>query len=168
MGRQRARADDWATARCGGDETSLARRRRRSKVSRAYSAAWRLDRHPATRRPLAPTQTKTALFASANTNTNTNTHATQSRTRVLGGSKETAQTRELDNEGILQQQTQVMQEQEEDVLALGRTVARLKEMGGLMEEEVAVQNAMLGVVDADASRLQGKVDVARRRVGGLG
>ncbi|KAF7197182.1 Vacuolar morphogenesis protein 7-like [Pseudocercospora fuligena] len=85
--------------------------------------------------------------------------------RVLGGPlKETERTRELDNSGVLQLQKQVMQEQDEDVLALGKTVARLKDMGIMINEELGVQNEMLGLVDQDVDRVQGKIDVARRRI----
>ncbi|KXT02884.1 hypothetical protein AC578_1833 [Pseudocercospora eumusae] len=85
--------------------------------------------------------------------------------RVLGGPlKETERTRELDNSGVLQLQKQVMQEQDEDVLALGKTVARLKDMGIMINEELEVQNEMLGLVDQDVDRVQGKIDVARRRI----
>ncbi|KAI7234673.1 Phox-like protein [Hortaea werneckii] len=85
--------------------------------------------------------------------------------RVLGGPlKETERTRELDNTGVLQQQQQIMEEQEEDVLTLGKTVAKLRDMGILIHEELEVQNAMLGMVEEDAGRVQGKIDVARSRI----
>ncbi|RMY63481.1 hypothetical protein D0863_10512 [Hortaea werneckii] len=85
--------------------------------------------------------------------------------RVLGGPlKETERTRELDNTEVLQQQQQIMEEQEEDVLTLGKTVAKLKDMGILINEELEVQNAMLGMVEEDAGRVQGKIDVARSRI----
>ena len=85
--------------------------------------------------------------------------------RVLGGpTKETERTRELDNTGVLQLQKQVMQEQDEDVMLLGKTVARLKDMGIMMDEELSIQNAMLGVVEGDTDRLQGKINVAKGRI----
>lgn len=85
--------------------------------------------------------------------------------RVLGGPlKETERTRELDNTGVLQLQKQVMQEQEEDVLSLGKTVAKLKDMGILINEELTVQNEMLGVIEQDVERVQGKIDIGRRRI----
>ncbi|KAK4635860.1 Vacuolar morphogenesis protein 7 [Fulvia fulva] len=86
--------------------------------------------------------------------------------RVLGGPlKETERTRELDNNGVLQLQQQVMQEQDEDVLSLGKTVAKLKDMGIQINEELTIQNEMLGLVEQDVDRVQGKIDVARRRIG---
>ena len=86
--------------------------------------------------------------------------------RVLGGPlKETERTRELDNSGVLQLQKQVMQEQDEDVMALGKTVSRLKDMGIMINEELAVQNDMLRLVEEDTDRVQGKIDVARNMIG---
>nr|POF15012.1 vacuolar morphogenesis protein 7 like [Quercus suber] len=94
------------------------------------------------------------------------TSAAKPRGRVLGGPpKETERTRELDNSGVLQLQQQIMQEQDEDVLSLGKTVAKLKDMGILINEELAIQNEMLGLMEQDADRLQGKIDVGRRRIG---
>lgn len=85
--------------------------------------------------------------------------------RVLGGPlKETERTRELDNTGVLQLQKQVMQEQEEDVLSLGKTLAKLKDMGILINEELTVQNEMLGVIEQDVERVQSKIDIGRRRI----
>ncbi|KAF2857912.1 Phox-like protein [Piedraia hortae CBS 480.64] len=85
--------------------------------------------------------------------------------RVLGGPlKETNRTRELDNAGILQLQQTIMQEQEEDVLTLGQTVAKLKDMGLMINEELTIQNEMLSLLDNDVDRVQGKVDTARKRI----
>lgn len=86
--------------------------------------------------------------------------------RVLGGPpiKETAATRELDNQGVLQLQQTIMAEQDQDVLVLGQAVARMKDMGIMINEELVVQNEMLKVVDADADRVQSKIDVAKKRI----
>ena len=94
------------------------------------------------------------------------TSAAKPSARVLGGPlKETERTRELGNEGVLQLQQTLMKEQDEDVMVLGKTVAKLKDMGILMEEELTVQNEMLGLVEGDVDRVQGKIDVAKRRIG---
>lgn len=93
------------------------------------------------------------------------TSAAKTSGRVLGGPlKETERTRELDNSGVLQLQKQVMQEQEEDVMSLGKTVAKLKDMGILINEELTIQNEMLGVIEQDVERVQGKIDVGRQRI----
>lgn len=86
--------------------------------------------------------------------------------RVLGGPlKETERTRELDNAGVLLLQKQVMEEQDEDVMALGKTVAKLKDMGIMMDEELTIQNEMLGLLEGDTERVHGKINVARKRIG---
>lgn len=85
--------------------------------------------------------------------------------RVLGGPlKETERTRELGNNGVLQLQQQIMQEQDEDVMSLGKTVSRLKDMGIIINEELAVQNEMLDLMGSDVDRLQGKLDVGKARM----
>lgn len=83
--------------------------------------------------------------------------------RVLG--KETEKTRELDNQGVLQLQQQTMQEQDEDVDLIGKAVARQKELAIQIQEELEVQNDLLNLVDEDVTRVQGKVDIARKRIG---
>jgi len=85
--------------------------------------------------------------------------------RVLG--KESDKTRALDNQGVLQLQKQFMQEQDEDVMVLAKAVARQKELGVQIQEELEVQNEMLGMLDEDVTRVQGKTDVARKRIGKL-
>ena len=86
--------------------------------------------------------------------------------RVLGGAmKETDRTRERDNAGVLKLQQQMMAEQDEDVLVLGQAVSRMKEMGIMINEELVVQNQMLDLLDGDVERVQGKIDVGRKRIG---
>ena len=83
--------------------------------------------------------------------------------RVLG--KETNRTRALDNQGVLQLQQQLMREQDEDVDVLAQAVARQKKIGLEIQEELVVQKDLLGLLDEDVDRVQGKIDVARKRVG---
>lgn len=82
--------------------------------------------------------------------------------RVLG--RETDRTRVLDNQGVLQLQKQLMEEQDEDVMVLAQAVARQKELGMAIHQELKVQNEMLGMLDEDVDRVQGKVDVAQKRL----
>lgn len=83
--------------------------------------------------------------------------------RVLG--KETDRTRALDNQGVLQLQQQLMREQDEDVDVLAQAVARQKQIGMEIHEELIVQKDLLGLLDEDVDRVQGKIDVARKRIG---
>ncbi|KAK5047639.1 hypothetical protein LTR84_006304 [Exophiala bonariae] len=83
--------------------------------------------------------------------------------RVLG--KETAETRELDNQGVVQLQKQKMAEQDLDVEELRKIVHRQKELGIAINQELEVQNDMLRMVDEDVDRVQGKINIAKRRIG---
>ncbi|KAL8973469.1 MAG: hypothetical protein Q9197_002295 [Variospora fuerteventurae] len=82
--------------------------------------------------------------------------------RVLG--KETDRTRALDNQGVLQLQKQLMQEQDEDVDVLAQAVARQRKVAEEIQEELVVQKDLLGLLDEDVDRVQGKMDVAKKRI----
>lgn len=88
------------------------------------------------------------------------------KVRVLG--KETARTRELDNKGVLDLQTQMMQEQDEDVSAIGDAVKRQKDLAIQINEELARQMEMLGMLDEDVGRLDGRIRVAAKKADKLG
>ncbi|RMZ87464.1 hypothetical protein DV736_g5309, partial [Chaetothyriales sp. CBS 134916] len=81
--------------------------------------------------------------------------------RVLG--KETDETRELDNQGLLQLQKQKMAEQDADVEQLRSIIQRQKELGIQINDELSVQNDLLRIVDDDVSRVKGKMDIAKKR-----
>ncbi|KAG0646958.1 Vacuolar morphogenesis 7 [Hyphodiscus hymeniophilus] len=86
--------------------------------------------------------------------------------RVLGAPvPETERTRELDNEGVLQLQKQLMADQDLDVEELAKIVRRQKEMGLAIHGELELQNQMLTRVDEDAERVQKKIEIAKKRVG---
>ena len=113
----------------------------------------------------ASTRDKAALLssgASSSFNTNNATKPTPSSGRVLG--KETSKTRALDNQGVLQLQQQMMQEQDADVMVLAQAVSRQKELGVAIQEELEVGDKLLEMLGEDVDRVQGKMDVARKRV----
>ncbi|KKA18934.1 SNARE complex subunit (Vam7) [Rasamsonia emersonii CBS 393.64] len=109
--------------------------------------------------------------------------------RVLG--KETDKTRELDNQGVLQLQKQTMEEQDRSVEELMKIVARQKELGIAINNELEIQNELLRKADEDVdmfvlsllislftilpvvhlltgviiTRLQRKIDIGKRRLG---
>ena len=83
--------------------------------------------------------------------------------RVLG--KETAATRELDNKGVLQLQQQMLQDQDQGLNMLAATVLKQKELATQINEELEIQLQMLELVNEDATRVEGKLGVARDRVG---
>jgi regulator of vacuolar morphogenesis len=82
--------------------------------------------------------------------------------RILG--KETAETKELDNSGVLQLQKQKMADQDTDVDELRKIVARQKELGIAINQELEVQNEMLRMVDEDVDRVHGKINIAKKRI----
>jgi regulator of vacuolar morphogenesis len=86
--------------------------------------------------------------------------------RVLGGApaQETDRTRELDNEGVLQLQQQIIQEQDEDLVDLTTVVKRMREMGVQINTEIVEQNAMLGLFEEDVERVDGKIKIAKKRI----
>ena len=83
--------------------------------------------------------------------------------RVLG--KETTETRELNNAGLLQLQKQKMADQDLDVEELTKIVQRQKELGIAINQELEVQGEMLKMVDEDVDRVQGKINIAKKRIG---
>jgi regulator of vacuolar morphogenesis len=86
--------------------------------------------------------------------------------RVLGAPvPETDKTRELDNDGVVQLQKQMMQDQDLDVEELAKIVRRQKEMGLAIHGELELQNEMLKRVDEDVDRVGRKINVAKKRVG---
>ena len=85
--------------------------------------------------------------------------------RVLGAPiKETERTRELDNTGVLQLQKQIMEDQDVDVTNLTQVVQRMKQMGVQINDELEVQNEMLGMLDQDVERVGDKIKIAKKRV----
>lgn len=85
--------------------------------------------------------------------------------RVLGApAQETERTRELDNEGVLQLQQQIIAEQDQDLVDLTTVVRRMKEMGVQINEELVYQNAMLDQFEGDVERVDGKMKIAKKRI----
>lgn len=89
--------------------------------------------------------------------------------RVLGAPlPESERTRELDNDGVLLLQRQMMEEQDQDVNALAHIVRRQKEMGLAIKDEVDRQIEYMDRMDQDVDRLGAKVGVAKERTKRLG
>ena len=81
--------------------------------------------------------------------------------RVLG--KESEKTMKLDNDEVLQLQKQMMEEQDMNVETVGDAIRRQKELAIQINEELSVQNELLGMLDEDVTRTEAKIEVARRR-----
>ena len=86
--------------------------------------------------------------------------------RVLGAPvPETDKTRELDNEGVLMLQRQMMEDQDMDVEELAKIVRRQREMGLAIHQELGEQIEILDALDNNVDRVKGKIDVAKKRAG---
>ena len=155
----------WGSSRLGAGEI----RRRRDILSSAVREKEGLENllnaiaaKSALDRTVASVQEKSELIGQPSKANATANRPKHSGGRVLG--KETDKTKTLDNQGVVQLQQQLMKEQDEDVTVLAQAVARQKELGIQIQEELAVQADMLNMLDEDADRVQGKIDVARKRV----
>ena len=62
----------------------------------------------------------------------------------------------------------MMKEQDEDVSVLAKIVRRQKEMGLAINREVEEQDEIFKRMNEDVDRVQGKVDVAKKRTRNLG
>ncbi|KAK5663864.1 hypothetical protein OQA88_70 [Cercophora sp. LCS_1] len=80
--------------------------------------------------------------------------AVKSGGRVLGAPlPETERTRELDNDGVLLLQRDIMKEQDQDVEALAKIVRRQREMGLAINDEVERHINMLDQLNQDTDRV---------------
>jgi regulator of vacuolar morphogenesis len=100
---------------------------------------------------------KDQLFAGANSSYQSKgmpgAFPTPAKGRVLGGpAKETDRTRERNNEGVLQLQRQLMQEQDMDVEELNKVVRKMKDLGIAINEELVEQQGLLDILDQDVDR----------------
>lgn len=112
---------------------------------------------------VASIQDHTALLASNGTNEPSSSKHPARSGRVLG--KETTETQSLDNQGLMQLQKHKMEEQDLDVDEIRKIVQRQRELGIAINQELEVQNEMLKMVDEDVDRVQGKIDIAKKRIG---
>jgi regulator of vacuolar morphogenesis len=160
--------DEWAAEKLGDGEI----RRRRDMVSglrkekdglesllntmavKAAIAGSGSSSTPSTSSAAVTQEQKAGLFKGAK----------PSGRRVLGAPQETERTRELDNEGVLQLQKQIIQEQDEDLVDLTTVVRRMREMGVAINTEIVEQNAMLGLLEEDVERVDGKIKIAKKRI----
>ncbi|KAF2249273.1 Phox-like protein [Trematosphaeria pertusa] len=165
-----SRGDEWSGEKLGDGEI----RRRRDLISTSRKERDGLESvlntmavkaavsgsgssTPSTSSAAVTNEQKAGLFSRAN-------QAASGR-RVLGApAKETERTRELDNEGVLQLQKQIIAEQDQDLVDLTTVVRRMKEMGVQINQEIVEQNAMLGLLGEDVERVDGKMQIAKKRI----
>ncbi|PWO29716.1 Cullin, a subunit of E3 ubiquitin ligase [Pyrenophora tritici-repentis] len=167
-----AKTDDWSSEKLGEGEI----RRRRDMISglrkerdglesvlnsmavKAAISGSGSSATPSTSSAAVTESQKAGLFKGA-------ASAKPSGRRVLGApAQETDRTRELDNDGVLQLQQQIIREQDEDLVDLATVVRRMKEMGVQINAELVEQNALMGLFEEDVERADGKIKIAKKRV----
>ncbi|GAB4819343.1 hypothetical protein N2152v2_006389 [Parachlorella kessleri] len=86
-------------------------------------------------------------------------------TNISGsGTRETDTTAELSNAGLLQQQTQIMERQDEDLALLERTVVGTKHIALQINEEADLHNRLLEDLDEDVDVTSSRLKAAQRRL----
>lgn len=91
--------------------------------------------------------------------------------RVFGkkaAPQETAETRPLDERGLVQLQHTTMAQQDEQLGALSGLLRKQRKMGEEIGEEIAIQNEMLDQLDHDVTRTGGKLARTKRDMNRLG
>ncbi|KAJ9124699.1 hypothetical protein QFC24_003066 [Naganishia onofrii] len=95
-------------------------------------------------------------------------------TRVFGtatlqsGPQETAQTRPLDDSGLIQMQQSQMDQQDAQLSQLSAILQRQMRIGQEIGREVDEQNELLDNIDSEVDRVGGKLSRAKRQLNRLG
>ena len=128
----------------------------------ALASALSVKRHAAA---ASSSGDKMALFAGAGTGRGGGGGGGGGGGRRVHGAPlpETEVTRELDNQGVLQLQQQVLEQQEVGVGRLIQSATRQKEIALAIAEELEIQNRMLESLGEDVDRVDKKTRVARKR-----
>ncbi|KAK9453828.1 hypothetical protein V1511DRAFT_44502 [Dipodascopsis uninucleata] len=84
--------------------------------------------------------------------------------RVLGPITETAETRPLDNRGLLNLQMNKMEEQDEVLLEFSKILARQKQIGIEINDELELQNEMLRMLDEDVESSDARLNRAGKKL----
>ena len=159
QGLKQMSSDSWGTNRMGDGEIN----RRRDLVANARREREGLDNLLNTM--VAKSKIDELVENAQEKNKPEVANAPKRSGRVLG--KETQRTRALDNQGVVQLQQQMMQEQDEEVMSLAKIVARQRELGVQINQELAEQDDMLRELDDDVDRVDAKMGIARKRIGRL-
>ncbi|GAV28818.1 hypothetical protein PMKS-002294 [Pichia membranifaciens] len=101
--------------------------------------------------------------SSVNTNDLFKTHNPSGR-RTLGRIKESAQTKKLDNQGLLQVQQNEMQDQDQSLSALRDMIIRQKQIGIAVNEEIGIQNELLDSLNQEVDQSTNKLKVAKGKI----
>jgi regulator of vacuolar morphogenesis len=114
--------------------------------------------------PGPPSSSRNALFASS---------IAKPTSRILGfGASptpgETAQTRPLDNQGLLQLQQTYVDQQDSKLDSLTTVLRRQRDLGMMIGRELEEQSELLDGIDRDVDRVQGKLKGAQKQARRLG
>ena len=130
-------------------------------TSRAVGSA--AERNPASESDRA------ALLSSSSSTGNKPSGFQRPVARVFGGQpKETAQTRPLDNQGLLQLQQTQIEQQDSHLSQLSAILQRQKHIGLAIGQEIEEQNDMLDDLTGEVDRVGGKLKKAKTQMNRLG
>ena len=91
--------------------------------------------------------------------------------RALGAAakaNETAETRALDNGGLLQLQDEYVEQQDAKLEGLAAALRRQKDLGLMIADELAVQDEIISGLDGDVDRVSGRMKAAEKTMRRLG
>lgn len=111
-----------------------------------------------------PTAERSALLSSGGARA-----AGKAPSRVLGGpAAETAETRPLDNAGLMSLQQEYVAEQDSKLDALTAAMRRQRALGEMINQELAVHDELLDELDKGTDRVQGRMKEADKQMRRLG
>lgn len=85
--------------------------------------------------------------------------------KSMAMARETEQTRGMDNEGLMHYQQQIMADQDEQVEQFNAILARQKQVGIAIGDELETQNQVLDELDSDVGRTHTKLKFAKKKLG---
>ncbi|ORX47703.1 Phox-like protein [Hesseltinella vesiculosa] len=81
--------------------------------------------------------------------------------------KETEATRSLDNQGIVQYQQQLMDDQDQQIEQFSAILSRQKQLGYAINHELDTQNQLLDELDRDVTRTETKLKFANKKLANI-
>lgn len=118
-----------------------------------------------TRESPASSKDRQALLSSKNPSST----PAQQPSRVLGARpsgqpQETAETRPLDNSGLMHLQQQYMQDQDNKLDSLTAALRRQRVLGEMIHDELQLHDEVLDEIDKGTDRLKGKIKAADKQI----
>ncbi|GAA5905719.1 Vam7p [Sporobolomyces salmoneus] len=95
--------------------------------------------------------------------------SSKATTRVLGGggggpAQETAETRPLDDQGVMQLQQQYMDDQDSKLESLTAALRRQRHLGEMINQELALQEDVIDQLERGTDRVSGKIKSASKQM----